>query len=137
MERRWSELWKEFREPCGCNRRRSSEWRIAGSLRPVEPHGNSAILWYALFQTSNRTMMNIQIFGTLKCQDTRKAQRYFKERRISFQFMNSRNGAKHRHTGERLPDYVGSTTVLARVPIPLTVHSTLWPALRCTGGTRA
>ena len=32
--------------------------------------------------------MNIQIFGTLKCQDTRKAQRYFKERRIAFQFIN-------------------------------------------------
>ena len=32
--------------------------------------------------------MNIQIFGTLKCQDTRKAQRYFKERRIPFHFIN-------------------------------------------------
>lgn len=32
--------------------------------------------------------MNIQIFGLLKCQETRKAQRYFKERRISFQFIN-------------------------------------------------
>ncbi len=32
--------------------------------------------------------MNIQVFGTLKCQDTRKAQRYFKERRIPFQFIN-------------------------------------------------
>ena len=32
--------------------------------------------------------MNIQIFGTLKCQDTRKAQRYFKERRIHFQFID-------------------------------------------------
>jgi arsenate reductase len=32
--------------------------------------------------------MNIQIFGTLKCQDTKKAQRYFKERRIPFQFVD-------------------------------------------------
>jgi arsenate reductase-like glutaredoxin family protein len=32
--------------------------------------------------------MNIQVFGTLKCQETRKAQRYFKERRIPFQFIN-------------------------------------------------
>jgi arsenate reductase (glutaredoxin) len=32
--------------------------------------------------------VNIQIFGTLKCQDTRKAQRYFKERRIPFHFIN-------------------------------------------------
>ncbi|HEX3046649.1 MAG TPA: arsenate reductase family protein [Bacillota bacterium] len=32
--------------------------------------------------------MNIQIFGTKKCQDTRKAERYFKERSIKFQFIN-------------------------------------------------
>jgi len=32
--------------------------------------------------------VNIQIFGTLKCQDTRKAQRYFKERRIPYQFVD-------------------------------------------------
>jgi arsenate reductase len=32
--------------------------------------------------------MNIQIFGTKKCQDTRKAERYFKERSISVQFIN-------------------------------------------------
>ena len=29
--------------------------------------------------------MNIQIFGTSKCFDTKKAERYFKERRIAFQ----------------------------------------------------
>lgn len=32
--------------------------------------------------------MNIQIFGAVKCQDTKKTQRYFKERGISFQFIN-------------------------------------------------
>lgn len=32
--------------------------------------------------------MNIQIFGTKKCQDTRKTERYFKERAIPFQFIN-------------------------------------------------
>ena len=32
--------------------------------------------------------MNIQIFGTKKSFDTKKAQRYFKERRISFQFID-------------------------------------------------
>ena len=32
--------------------------------------------------------MNIQIFGTQKCQDTRKAERYFKERAIKYQFVN-------------------------------------------------
>ena len=32
--------------------------------------------------------MNIQVFGKSKCFDTKKAQRYFKERRISFQFVD-------------------------------------------------
>lgn len=32
--------------------------------------------------------MNIQIFGRSKCFDTKKAQRYFKERRIPFQFID-------------------------------------------------
>ncbi len=32
--------------------------------------------------------MNIQIFGTKKCFDTKKAQRYFKERKVSFQFVD-------------------------------------------------
>jgi len=31
--------------------------------------------------------MNIQIFGKAKCFDSKKAQRYFKERRIKFQFV--------------------------------------------------
>jgi len=30
--------------------------------------------------------MNIQIFGTKKCRETQKAERYFKERRIPFHF---------------------------------------------------
>ncbi|MFI3201200.1 MAG: ArsC family transcriptional regulator [Eubacteriales bacterium] len=32
--------------------------------------------------------MNIQIFGTTKCFDTKKAQRYFKERNIKFQLVD-------------------------------------------------
>jgi arsenate reductase-like glutaredoxin family protein len=32
--------------------------------------------------------MNIQIYGTAKCFDTKKAQRYFKERGIKFQFVD-------------------------------------------------
>lgn len=32
--------------------------------------------------------MNIQIFGIKKCFDTKKAERYFKERRIKFQFID-------------------------------------------------
>ena len=32
--------------------------------------------------------MNIQIFGTKKCFDTKKAERYFKERRIKYQLID-------------------------------------------------
>ncbi len=32
--------------------------------------------------------MNIQIFGTKKCNDTKKAERFFKERNIKFQFID-------------------------------------------------
>ena len=32
--------------------------------------------------------MNIQIFGKSKCFDTKKAERYFKERRISYQYID-------------------------------------------------
>ena len=32
--------------------------------------------------------MNIQIFGTRKCNDTKKAERFFKERGIKFQFVD-------------------------------------------------
>ena len=32
--------------------------------------------------------MNIQIFGKAKCFDTKKAERYFKERNIKFQFID-------------------------------------------------
>lgn len=33
--------------------------------------------------------MNIQIFGSSKCFDTKKAQRWFKERRIKFQYIDT------------------------------------------------
>ena len=32
--------------------------------------------------------MNVQIFGTKKCQDTRKAERFFKERALKYQFID-------------------------------------------------
>lgn len=33
-------------------------------------------------------LLNIQIFGKNKCFDTKKAERYFKERRIKYQFID-------------------------------------------------
>lgn len=32
--------------------------------------------------------MNIQVFGTKKCNETKKAQRFFKERGVKFQFID-------------------------------------------------
>ncbi len=41
--------------------------------------------------------MNIQIFGKNKCFDTKKAERYFKERRIKYQYVDlSRYGMSRR-----------------------------------------
>lgn len=37
--------------------------------------------------------MNIQIFGRKKCFDTKKAERFFKERRIKFQFIDLKEKA--------------------------------------------
>lgn len=37
--------------------------------------------------------MNIQIFGTKKCFDTKKAERYFKERKIKYQFIDLKEKA--------------------------------------------
>lgn len=40
------------------------------------------------FDGKERTELNVQIFGTTKCFDTKKAQRYFKERGVRFQFID-------------------------------------------------
>ena len=42
--------------------------------------------------------MNIQIFGTKKCNDTKKAERFFKERDIKYQFIDMK--AKGMSKGE-------------------------------------
>lgn len=44
--------------------------------------------------------MNIQIFGTKKCNDTKKAERFFKERGIKYQFidMNQKGMSKGEFT---------------------------------------
>ena len=36
--------------------------------------------------------MNIQIFGTKKCNETKKAERFFKERGIKYQFVDMKKG---------------------------------------------
>ena len=43
---------------------------------------------YSNGKERNENFMNIQIFGTKKCSDTRKAERFFKERGIKYQFVD-------------------------------------------------
>jgi arsenate reductase len=43
-----------------------------------------------LFYIRKEDGMNIQIFGKSKCFDTKKAERYFKERRIKYQMIDLR-----------------------------------------------
>ena len=43
---------------------------------------------HSVIERLRGTTMNIQIFGTNKCFDTKKAMRYFKERNIKYQFID-------------------------------------------------
>jgi arsenate reductase len=51
--------------------------------------------------------MNIQIFGTAKSFDTKKAERYFKDRRISFQSINLKEKEMSRGEFESVCKAVG------------------------------
>ena len=56
--------------------------------------------------------MNIQIFGTKKCFDTKKAQRYFKERGIKFQFIDLTEKGLSKGEFRSIKQAVGSLEVL-------------------------
>ena len=56
--------------------------------------------------------MNIQIFGTKKSFDTKKAQRYFKERRIKFQFIDLREKEMSKGELQSVMRAVGSLDAL-------------------------
>ena len=51
--------------------------------------------------------MNIQIFGKNKCFDTKKAERYFKERRIKYQFVDIIRYGMSRRELESVKNAVG------------------------------
>ena len=51
--------------------------------------------------------MNIQIFGTKKSFDTKKAQRYFKERRIGFQFIDLKEKGMNKGELQSVANAVG------------------------------
>lgn len=51
--------------------------------------------------------MNIQIFGTNKCFDTKKAMRYFKERGIKYQFIDMKEKGMSRGEFTKVRQAVG------------------------------
>ena len=51
--------------------------------------------------------MNIQIFGKSKCFDTKKAERYFKERRIKYQYIDVLRYGMSRGELNSVKNYVG------------------------------
>ena len=65
--------------------------------------------------------MNIQIFGTKKCNDTKKAERFFKERGIKFQFIDMKEKGTPLHEATVVGDTVGDpfkdTSSVAMNPI--------------------
>lgn len=56
--------------------------------------------------------MNIQIFGTTKCFDTKKAQRYFKERGIKFQMIDLKEKEMSRGEFENVSSALGGWQAL-------------------------
>ena len=56
--------------------------------------------------------MNIQIFGTSKCFDTKKAQRYFKERGIKFQMIDLKEKEMSRGEFENVSRALGGWQAL-------------------------
>lgn len=52
--------------------------------------------------------MNIQIFGTKKCFDTKKAERYFKERNVKFQFIDMKEKGMSKGEFNSVKQAVGS-----------------------------
>ena len=56
--------------------------------------------------------MNIQVFGTKKSFDTKKAQRYFKERRVRFQFVDLKEKGMSRGERESVARAVGGVDAL-------------------------
>lgn len=68
-------------------------WSRRGVRRTKNPlplgMGSVKIIEYNVTHHTERILlMNIQIFGTKKCNDTKKAERFFKERGIKYQFID-------------------------------------------------
>ena len=58
--------------------------------------------------------MNIQIFGTKKCRDTQKAERYFKERKIAYHFVDLAQRGLSKGEMDRIKAAVGMENLVNR-----------------------
>ena len=58
--------------------------------------------------------MNIQIFGTKKCRETQKTERYFKERRIVYHFVDLAEKGLSKGELEKVKAVVGLEALLNR-----------------------
>jgi arsenate reductase (glutaredoxin) len=58
--------------------------------------------------------VDVQIFGTAKCQDTRKAQRFFKERRVKIHFVDLKQRAASPGELRRFAQKFGTEALLDR-----------------------
>ena len=58
--------------------------------------------------------VNIQIFGVKKCRETQKTERYFKERRISYQFVDLTEKGLSKGELEKVKAVVGVEALLNR-----------------------
>ncbi|SCW68794.1 transcriptional regulator, Spx/MgsR family [Lachnospiraceae bacterium C10] len=56
--------------------------------------------------------MNIQIFGTKKCNDTKKAERFFKERGIKFQFIDMKEKGMSKGELTSVASFLGGVEAL-------------------------
>ena len=56
--------------------------------------------------------MNIQIFGTKKCNDTRKVERFFKERGIKYQFIDMKEKGMSKGEYTSVKQAVGGLDVM-------------------------
>ena len=56
--------------------------------------------------------MNIQIFGTKKCFDTKKAERYFKERGIKYQFIDMKEKGMSQGEFNSVKQALGSVDIM-------------------------
>ena len=85
--------------------------------------------------------MNIQVFGTKKSFDTKKAQRYFKERRVKFQFIDLKEKGMSKGELESVARAVGGIDVLVNnagisyIGLLQDMSSQDWERMLCTNLT--